>query len=63
MALVIYSCLIEGLQYRGELFKQELVVICKGVIFYAFTAFWYIVIVEALDIMFTVNSAYNRAKI
>ena len=63
MALAIYSYLIKGLQNKGELLKQKPVVGCKGVIFYAFTAFQYIVTIEDLDILFIINSAYNRAKI
>ena len=38
-------------------------VIYKGVIFYAFTAFWHIVIAEVLDTLFTVNNEYNKAKV
>ena len=38
-------------------------VIYKGVIFYVFAAFWYIVIIEVLNMSFTVNSTYNRAKV
>ena len=63
MALAIYSRLIEGLQNRGELLKQKPVVGYKGVIFYAFAAFWHMVTIEGLDTLFVINSVYNRAKI
>ena len=35
----------------------------KGVIFYAFTVFWYIVTAKGLNILFVIKSMYNRAKI
>ena len=63
MALAIYSCLIEGLQNKEELLKQKLVVGYKGIIFYAFAAFWHMVTAKGLDILFVINSVYNRAKI
>jgi hypothetical protein len=39
------------------------VVSYKGVVFYTFAAFWYIVTIEVLDILLIINSAYNRAKV
>ena len=59
MALAIYSYLIKGLQNKEELLKQKLMVGYKGIIFYTFTAFQYMVTIKGLDILFVINSAYN----
>ena len=63
IALVIYSYFIKKLQNKGELFKQKPVIGYKSVIFYTFAVFQYIVTIKGLNILFVINSVYNRIKI
>ena len=63
MALATHGSFIEWLEDKRKLLKKEPVVRSKTIGFNAFTLFGHIGVAELCNLLPTINSLYNRAKI